>query len=168
MRLLVSLFCIGALSVTIVAKADVVNSDSVSGERTIRAGMTVASADNSSAARGDDSSAAHADDSSALSHGELNRFNGADDFEFRGRGDWHHEHGPNRGIPVPIPFPVPAPYPRPYPPPGPRFYQCFAQDAYGRQFRASGYDTFGTQQMALNECFRVSNYGCVTTGCLAR
>ena len=81
--------------------------------------------------------------------------------------DRNRDHG--RPGPVrPWPRPWPRPYPRPYPPrPAPVPYlTCFAQDAYGASFSASGYGyPQQVQNAAMNECFRRSNYGCQPTGC---
>ncbi len=72
--------------------------------------------------------------------------------------------------PQPYPPYPPQPYPpQPYPPypPQPVMYNCFAQDSYGRGFSARGYDPRGTQNAAMNACYRHSGYGCRPMGCRA-
>jgi hypothetical protein len=84
---------------------------------------------------------------------------------------WGPYPGPRPG---PRPWPRPRPYPprpfppRPYPPrPAPVPYlTCFATDAYGYSFSASGYGyPQQVQQAAMNACFQRSNYGCRPAGC---
>lgn len=91
-------------------------------------------------------------------------------------GGWHP--GPVRPGPGPgggwYPGPGPRPYPPyPYPPypvpPGPRgYFQCSAQDGYGRIYFANAYDSYTAQQLAVQQCLQFSGFNCFAMGCVFR
>ena len=72
-----------------------------------------------------------------------------------------------RPYPVPVPrYPYPRPYPYPVPAPAPQMISCYARSyANGLTYYGNAYNSIDAQNIALNECFRMTGMQCQPLGC---